>query len=94
MEFWAPLAVLLGAGLTALVNWLINNRKSSGKIKTSEASDLWAESQAIRKELREERQALKEEIAALRKEVRDCHGESNQLKERLAALEGRGRGVN
>lgn len=96
MEFWIPFFALLGAGLTALVNWLVVKRRASGKIRTSEAADLWKESQAIRQELRTEQQGLKQEIVDLKKEVVDCHAESAQIKARLAALErgetGNGRG--
>lgn len=91
MEVLAPLAVLFAAIITAGVTWFIAKRKSSGKISTSEAADLWAESRAIREEYKNDRVALKEEVSALRKEVRDCHDESKEYKARIEALE---RGAN
>lgn len=91
MEVLAPLAMLLAALVTAIATYFINKRKSSGKISTSEAADLWAESRAIREEYKNDRNALKDEVAALRKEVRDCHSESKEYKARIEALE---RGAN
>jgi chromosome segregation ATPase len=44
----ATLAVVLVAFFSPLVTYLVTARKLSGKIKNSEATELWAESRSIR----------------------------------------------
>lgn len=51
-----------GAVLAALGTYLIGRRQTSGTIKTSEASTLWTESQAMRKELRDEVERLRTDL--------------------------------
>lgn len=54
----APIVAATGAVLIA-------RRSSSGKIATSDASDLWAESQSIRRELRDRVVVLEAKVADL-----------------------------
>lgn len=56
----------IGLAVTGLVGYLGIRRVNSGSIKTSEAEDLWKESQLIRKELRDE-------VTKLRKELEECY---------------------
>ena len=70
-----------GAGAaiaTALVSYLIARRNNSGTIDTSDAATLWAESQAMRKELRDEVVSLRTELAAVKKELIKANRE-NQI---------------
>lgn len=86
---WIAVIALLGTVATGLGTWLVARRDSSGTVATSEAATLWAESQTIRRELRDEISQLRGSIDTLRTEVRNCHDESAQLQVRLAALEHR-----
>lgn len=101
MAIWLALIAVGGTAITGGVGWLIARHNSSGSIRTSEASTLWAESQTIRAELRAEAAAMRAEAAETRRrleetteslrrvswEARDCHLETVELKARLAALE-------
>lgn len=55
--------------ISAIAAYVIAKRTTSGNIDTSDAATLWAESQAIRKELRDEIVALRDEVASLKKDV-------------------------
>lgn len=58
-----PLATIVAAIVGGLVTYLIARRGSSGRVETSEASTLWEESRAIRKELQEESASLRLRLA-------------------------------
>lgn len=66
---------IIPAVLTALVTWAVAKRSRSGKVATTEAETLWAESQAMRLELRNEVAALRAENLDLRAEVRNLRAE-------------------
>jgi Skp family chaperone for outer membrane proteins len=99
-SLWIYLIGSLGVVLTAVVTWRIARRKSSGRIDTSEATDLWGESKAIREDLRNEANALRAEVAAARAEAAACRtqvdversradraqGEVASLREEVSAL--------
>lgn len=99
----AVLAVL-GTAVTGLAAWAVARRATSGSVKTSEAESLWAESQAMRKELRDEATASRAELLALRAELSGvrtsleavraeaelCHKQMVVTRARLAALEDNG----
>lgn len=70
----------LAAVITAFVTYLIARRQSSGRVGTSDAATLWEESQAMRKELRDEVRELRIEISQNRKEI-------DQLRTRIRELE-------
>ena len=97
----AVLAVL-GTAITGVAAWAVARRATSGSVKTSEAESLWAESQAMRKELRDEAAAGRSELTALRAELAGvrvsleavraeaelCHQQMVATRARLIALEG------
>lgn len=75
---WTAVAVpLVVALIAASGTYLVARRTRSGDIGTSDASDLWAESQAIRKELREEVISLREQLSI----------QGQRCQERITALE-------
>lgn len=83
----------LVAVATALGSYIVIRRKSSGKIATSDASDLWAESQSIRKELRDRVAVLEAKIVELetarekdRQQIADLRAEVNVLNARIKEL--------
>ena len=84
---WIALAGLAGVGLTAFGAWWSVRHKSSGKVATTEAETLWAESQAIRRELRDEANNLRNRVTALEDETRKCHADAAQLRAKVAILE-------
>jgi uncharacterized protein HemX len=69
---WAYVVVgVLGAALTAIGIVYTVKRVNSGKIDTSEAAQLWAESNAMRKELRDETVALRSQNLENTKRIED-----------------------
>jgi predicted nuclease with TOPRIM domain len=85
------LAAAIGA---ALLTYLGVVRRTSGKIATTEASQLWAESAAIRESFREENEVLRQRIDRLEAMVDQLNGDNralrqlnSQLAERVRLLE-------
>lgn len=96
-----PTVSALGAAAaTAFGAAAVGRRQRSGRVQTSEASDLWRESSALRQELyqqvtalrgqlddlREENIALQEALAAMRLAHVDCKKEIGELTARLEAF--------
>lgn len=83
------LALITGVGVpaTALVTYLVARRQTSGQIATSDAATLWAESQAMRRELRTEVVDLRTRVRSQDDEIRILRGEIRTLRVRLASLE-------
>lgn len=52
--FWYVLGPVIAAAVTGIVAYLVNRRKNSGTIETSDADVLWAASERMREELRAE----------------------------------------
>ncbi len=75
---WTVAAAMGGALLTALGAWLIKARQLSGKIKTSEAEELWAESRAIRDDYRDRLQQIEQRNRDLEDRIARCE-DSNHL---------------
>lgn len=84
---------LIGALASALVAYLVVARKTSGKIATSEASELWAESRNIRSEYREQIEKLRIRVADLEaqnnKLTRDYHEKVDPLEQLVETLRDR-----
>lgn len=58
MDEWTPFLVGAGAILGPLLAYLIAAKKAAGRIKSSEAGDLWEEAGNIRRECAERVRAL------------------------------------
>lgn len=76
-----PLALLGIIALFAgpLVTWLIAARQFSGKIATSDATDLWAESRSIRDWSQKRIDQLNELVSHLETRVVDVERKNHQL---------------
>jgi hypothetical protein len=67
-----PSVIAICVGLAApIISYLIAARRFSGKIETTEARDLWAESAAIRDWSRQRIEALERRVQQLEDENRD-----------------------
>lgn len=95
MDTSNPLSIILpiiGGVLSALIGafgtYMAIKRKNSGLIETSEAADLWTESAAIRKELREENTTLRERVRNLEQDMAKRDKQIETLNERITELEG------
>lgn len=80
------LIAILAAVVSATATYLAVRRKTSGNVGTSEASDLWAESQAMRRELRDEASELRREVATLRTEAVDLRATMTTLLNQISHL--------
>lgn len=72
------LAALIGTLAGVAATYLVASRKSSGRIRTSEAEVLWEASESIRHDLTAEVAVLRAEVVALKAELA-------QLRARLEA---------
>jgi uncharacterized coiled-coil DUF342 family protein len=79
--------------VTTVLTYLLSKRRSSGSVETSEASELWRESAALRDQLRTEAATLRAEVesmraeaAAMRTEMAALRAETAQLREEAATL--------
>lgn len=68
------------AAIAAGGAFLIARRTGSGTIKTSQASDLWTESQQMRS-------ALRDEVTELRSQLRDALSDVTRLQTKIGVLE-------
>jgi hypothetical protein len=76
---WANILPFLGSLVIAALAYLVQKRRQSGQIQTSEAADLWNESKDIREyqakemaNLRAELETLKQRLVVVEKEALDC----------------------
>lgn len=81
------LGVIAGASLAAIATYLAVARQFSGKVATSDASQLWEESRAIRAWSTEELGRLRERVAVVEKDRDDCRSQLAAALERIAKLE-------
>jgi hypothetical protein len=80
--------ILLGAAvLGPFLTFVVAVRRISGKITTSEASDLWEESRDIRKEYRTRIAELEKENQGLRDTVQTLEDQRMKDRERIVVLE-------
>ena len=61
----AVIVALIGILVAPLVTYIIATRRLSGKIRTSEAADLWAESAAMRHDYQTENERLRGRVTDL-----------------------------
>lgn len=80
----------IGATAVAFGTYFVARRQGSGRIATSDAATLWAESQAMRRELREEVVGLRKEVLSLRQaldstrsQLTAAHAEAGTLRHEL-----------
>lgn len=75
----AALIPALGAIIVALISVLVTNRRLSGKVATSDASSLWEESAAMRKEYRDQINDDRIRIASLEQRISEAERINNAL---------------
>lgn len=80
----AVLAGLSGGGVT----WLVNRRKTSGTIRTSEADTIWDQTQNLLQRYEQQNTALRvdletcqKDITILRRQMSELREEADQLRE-------------
>lgn len=88
MSQWQTLAAIAAPLIAALAAYLLAARKMSGKVTTSEASQLWAESDKIRQDYRSRIAQLEERIMFLEAALEDARRENTRLRIRLGEING------
>lgn len=83
---WEILAGFGAALATGVAGYFVARRKNSGSIDTSDAATLWAESQAMRKELRDEVVELRNEVVILKKELISAEKKNDEYLKRIDKL--------
>ena len=83
---FAVLAALLAAVVGPILSFLIAARRFSGKIETTEASDLWEESRAIRDWSMQRINALQGVVARLEARLEALELERDQLHREVNTL--------
>jgi hypothetical protein len=77
------LAALIGTLAGVATTYVVARRRSSGRIATSEAADLWQASESIRHDLTEDVRALRREVASLRAENVALRAEMAAIRTRM-----------
>jgi predicted RNase H-like nuclease (RuvC/YqgF family) len=87
------LLALIASVLGSVVTYLVAVRRLSGKVKTTEAEDLWREAGALRKEyldaaedLRSQLRDCRERIAVIEMDNERLHTENHRLQKRVEEL--------
>jgi septal ring factor EnvC (AmiA/AmiB activator) len=86
---YSILAVIIGALITAALTYYGVRRNSSGDIDTSDAATLWAESQAMRKELRDEVVSLRKELGDVKTDLVRAERDNEISHQKILKLIGR-----
>lgn len=90
MENWiipVLVALVTGPSLGALTNWWIKRRQASGSINTSQAAELWAESNKLRAEYKERAEKLEARLEEVNNQLTDVMAQLNSLKVNSAGME-------
>lgn len=77
------LAGLIGTLTGVSATYVVARRRTSGRIGTSEAADLWKASESIRHDLTTEVGSLRTEVAGLRAENHRLSDELDMIRRRL-----------
>lgn len=85
--FLTAVSTIIAGILGSATTIFIARRQNSGEIKTSEAATLWAESQSIRKEQREELRQVKTDMAELQTRHQELLEQNEQTLARLVNTE-------
>lgn len=79
MAATAALIVAVATALGTLARYLNLNRKLSGKIATSDATQLWEASESMRKEYRDDLAAANKRLAALEGRLATVEADNHEL---------------
>lgn len=80
MDWLTPLLVFSGVVVSGLVTYFIARRNTSGSINTSQAAELWAESNKLRAEYKERAEKLEARLEAVNTQLTEVVGELGKLR--------------
>lgn len=82
--------ILIGLGAATigwLFKWLMDQRKTSGRVDTSDAKTVWDQAETLRKELREQGRECRLEVERLELEVFRLRIENHGLRNEVMILQ-------
>jgi predicted RNase H-like nuclease (RuvC/YqgF family) len=79
---WAAIPAIIAPA----VAYLVAIRKTSGRIETTEAGQLWQEAEKLRTEYKEEIKSLRELVTSLRTRIEELAEDNRHLREENVAL--------
>lgn len=81
MEGWlAPVLIFAGTVVGGLVTYFVARRNTSGNINTSQAAELWAESNKLRAEYKERAEKLEARLEEVNNQLSEVMSQLNNLK--------------
>lgn len=81
MNDWiAPISVLIGVIVSSFITYKIAKRTTSGDINTSQAAELWAESNKLRTEYKERAEKLEQRLEVVNNQLSDVMTELAKLR--------------
>lgn len=80
MDWWTPLLVFSGVVVSGLVTYFVARRNSSGNINTSQAAELWAESNRLRAEYKERAEKLETRLQEVNNQLSVVMAQLSDLK--------------
>ncbi len=89
MEWLTPLLVFAGVIVSGLVTYFIARRNTSGNINTSQAAELWAESNKLRAEYKERAEKLEKQLEDVNEQLSEVMKQLGSLREDGAQKDGR-----
>ncbi len=90
MDTWlTPLLVFAGTVVGGLVTYAVARRNTSGNINTSQAAELWAESNKLRAEYKERAEKLEERLEEVNNQLSEVMAQLNNMKGSTLVMEGK-----
>lgn len=89
MDWITPLLVFAGVIVSGLVTYFIARRNTSGNINTSQAAELWAESNKLRAEYKERAEKLERQLEDVNEQLSEVMKQLANLREDGSKKDGR-----
>lgn len=80
MDWFTPVLVLAGIVVSGVVTYLVARRNTSGNINTSQAAELWAESNKLRSEYKERAEKLEARLEEVNNQLSEVMAQLAELK--------------
>lgn len=80
MEWLTPLLVFAGVLVSGFVTYFVARRNTSGNINTSQAAELWAESNKLRAEYKERAEKLEARLQVVNNQLSEVMTQLSELR--------------
>lgn len=89
MEWLTPMLVFAGTVVGGLVTYFVARRNTSGTVSTSQAAELWAESNKLRAEYKDRAEKLEHRLQEVNNQLSEVVTQLNTLKIDSVGMENR-----